>query len=207
MFDKWPPPPGDQVNTHTHQSQSFRSKFFKATSLLARYCQEPPFRPRLGARSCASCISAWHLFGGVECTSIIESVFWLLDRVQFSTLPGWVVKLLSILYKQLYLRECCSTGGSLHCSLLVFPLRFVEAIDDKQPSPFLHCNAILNHGMLSLCEATKVDLQSWYHSKKKCNKSHDTSILSTNSLRWSLFVDVMDVDIAIQSGLQYPFQK
>jgi hypothetical protein len=83
----------------------------------------------------------------------------------------------------------------------------IEEVDDKQPSPFLHCNAILNHGMLSFCEATKVDLQSWYNSKKNWIKPHDTSILSTSSLLWSLLVDVMNVDVAIQSRFQCPCQK
>jgi hypothetical protein len=35
-----------------------------------------------------------------------------------------------------------------------------EKIDDKLPSPFLQCNVTTNLGVLSFCEATKVDLQS-----------------------------------------------
>jgi len=59
----------------------------------------------------------------------------------------------------------------------------MKEIDDKQPSPFLQCNAIMNHGMLSFCEAMKVDPQSWYNSKKKIwNKTCKTTITSTISL-------------------------
>jgi hypothetical protein len=74
-----------------------------------------------------------------------------------------------------------------------------EEIDDKLPSPFLRCNATTNHGMLSFFEATKVDLQSWYNSKKNRNKKHDNTIKSTISLVLSLFVDMIDVDMAVQS--------
>jgi hypothetical protein len=56
-----------------------------------------------------------------------------------------------------------------------------EEIDDKLPSPFLQCNATTNQGMLSFCEATKVDLQSWYNSKNNWNK-HITKPLNTQSL-------------------------
>ena len=76
----------------------------------------------------------------------------------------------------------------------------MEEIDDEQPSPFLRCNAIMNHGMLSFCEATKVDLQSWSNSKKNGNQTHDTIISNTISLVSSLLVDLIDVDMAIQSG-------
>jgi hypothetical protein len=76
----------------------------------------------------------------------------------------------------------------------------MEEIDDEQPSPFVRCNAIMNHGMLSFCEATKVDLQSWSNSKKNGNKTHDTIISNTISLLSSLLVDLIDVEMAIQSG-------
>ena len=76
----------------------------------------------------------------------------------------------------------------------------MEEIDDEQPSPFLQCNAIMNHGLLSFCEATKVDLQSWSNSKKNGNQTHDTIISNTISLVSSLLVDLIDVDMAIQSG-------
>jgi hypothetical protein len=76
----------------------------------------------------------------------------------------------------------------------------MNEIDDKQPSPFLQYNAIMNHGMLSFCEATKVDLQSWENSKKNRNKTHNTTIISTISLVSSQFFDLIDVEMAIQSG-------
>ena len=72
-----------------------------------------------------------------------------------------------------------------------------EKIDDKLPSPFLQCNATTNQGMLRFCEATKVDLQSSYNSKKNRNKMHDTTIKNTISLVSSLFVDMIDVDMAV----------
>ncbi len=72
--------------------------------------------------------------------------------------------------------------------------------DDKEPSPFLWCNAITNHGTLRFCEATKVDLESWNNSKKNRNNKHDTTILSTNSLVSSLFVDLMGVEEVIETG-------
>jgi hypothetical protein len=75
----------------------------------------------------------------------------------------------------------------------------MEEIDDTQLSPFLRCNAIMNHGMLSFWEAMKVDLQSWYNSKKNRNKTLDTTLIITISLVSSLFVDLMDVVMAIQS--------
>ena len=62
---------------------------------------------------------------------------------------------------------------------------------DMPNSPFLPCKAITNHGMLSFCEATKVDLQSWYNSKKKIwNQTHESSITSTISLVSCMFEDL-----------------
>ena len=75
-----------------------------------------------------------------------------------------------------------------------------EKIDDKLPSPFLQCNATTNLEMRSFCEATKVDLQLSYNSKKNQNKTHDTTIKNTTSLVLGLFVDMIDVDMVIQSG-------
>jgi hypothetical protein len=77
-------------------------------------------------------------------------------------------------------------------------------IDDEQPSTFLRCNTIINHGMLSFCEATKVDLQSWSNSKKNGNKTHAAIISNTISLVSSLLVDLVDVEMAIESGFDRP---
>ena len=77
-----------------------------------------------------------------------------------------------------------------------------EKIDDKLLSPFLQCNATTNLGMLSFCEATKVDLQSSYNLKKNWVKIHDTTIKNTISLVSSLFVEMIDVDMAVQSGFR-----
>ncbi len=82
-----------------------------------------------------------------------------------------------------------------------------EEIDDKLPSPFLQCNATTNLGMLNFCEATKVDLQSWYNSKKNRNKTHDTTIKNTISLVSTLFVDMSDVDMVVQSGFLCTMSK
>ncbi len=57
-----------------------------------------------------------------------------------------------------------------------------EKIDDKLPSPFLQCNATTNLGMLSFCEATNVELQSSYNSKKNKNKTHNTTIKTQSHL-------------------------
>jgi hypothetical protein len=72
-----------------------------------------------------------------------------------------------------------------------------EKIDDKIPSPFLKCNATTNQGMLRFCEATKGDLQSSFISKFNQNKTHDSTIKNTISLVLSLFVDMIDVDMAV----------
>ena len=63
------------------------------------------------------------------------------------------------------------------------------------------------HVMLSFCEATKVDLQSWHNSKKNRNKTHDTTIRSSISLVLSLFVDLINVDMAVQSGFLCPMSE
>ena len=75
-----------------------------------------------------------------------------------------------------------------------------KKIDDKRPSPFLQYNATTNQGMLRFCAATKVDLQSLYDLKKNWNKTHDTTIKNTISLVSSLFVDMIDVVMVVQSG-------
>jgi len=76
-----------------------------------------------------------------------------------------------------------------------------EKIDAKQPSPFLQCNASTNQGMIRFCEATKVDLQSSKISNTNQTKTHDNTITNTNSLVSSMFVDMIDVDMAIESGV------
>ena len=69
----------------------------------------------------------------------------------------------------------------------------IKEIYDLTNSPFLPCKAIMNHGMLSFCEATKVDLQSWYNSKKKIqSQTHESSITSTITLVSCLFEDLMN---------------
>ncbi len=62
-----------------------------------------------------------------------------------------------------------------------------EEIDDNLPSPFLQCNASQKLSM------------SWYNSKNQ-NKTHITTIKNTISLVSSLFVDMIDVDMAVKSG-------
>jgi hypothetical protein len=54
--------------------------------------------------------------------------------------------------------------------------------------------------MSRFCEATKVDLQSSFISKTNWNKTYDNTITNTISLVLSLFVDMIDVDMAIESG-------
>jgi hypothetical protein len=54
--------------------------------------------------------------------------------------------------------------------------------------------------MIRFCEATKVDLQSSFISNTNQNKTHDNTITNTISLVSSLFVDMIDVDMAIESG-------
>jgi hypothetical protein len=75
-----------------------------------------------------------------------------------------------------------------------------DKIDKKQPSPFLQCNASANQGMIRFCEATKVDLQSSKISNTNQNKTHNNTITNTISLVSSMFVDMIDVDMAIDSG-------
>jgi hypothetical protein len=75
-----------------------------------------------------------------------------------------------------------------------------EKIDDKLPLPFLQCNATSNQGMLRFCEATKNDLQPLYNSKTNRNKTHGTTIKNTFSLVSSLCVNMIDVDMVVQSG-------
>jgi hypothetical protein len=54
--------------------------------------------------------------------------------------------------------------------------------------------------MIRFCEATKVDLQSSFIFNTNWNKTHDNTIKNTISLVSSLFVDMIDVDMAIESG-------
>jgi hypothetical protein len=75
-----------------------------------------------------------------------------------------------------------------------------EKFDAKQPSPFLQCNASTNQGMIRFCEATKVDLQSSKFSNTDQTKTHDSTITNTISLVSSMFVDLIDIDMAIESG-------
>jgi hypothetical protein len=50
------------------------------------------------------------------------------------------------------------------------------------------------------CEATKVDLESKYNSQKNQNKTHNTIISSTKSLIATLFAQLMNVQLTIETG-------
>jgi hypothetical protein len=58
----------------------------------------------------------------------------------------------------------------------------------------------MNQGMIRFCEATKVDLQSSFISNTNQNKIHDNTRNNTISLVSSLFVDIIDVDMTVESG-------
>jgi len=73
---------------------------------------------------------------------------------------------------------------------------------DIEPSPFSKCNAIMSQGMRTFCEATKVDLQSCINSKKNQDTTHNTTMVNTFSLITSLFLDVMNVNVAVESGFR-----
>ena len=75
-----------------------------------------------------------------------------------------------------------------------------EKFDAKQPSPFDQCTASTNKGMLRFCEATKVDFQSSKLSNTDQTKTHDITVSNTASLLSSMFVDLIDIDTAIESG-------
>ena len=73
---------------------------------------------------------------------------------------------------------------------------------DIDQSPFSKCDAIMSQGMHTFCEATKVDLQSSMNSMKNQDTTHNTTMVNTLSLITSLFSDVMNVNVAVQSGFR-----
>jgi hypothetical protein len=78
----------------------------------------------------------------------------------------------------------------------------MEDMKDLEQSPFSKCDAIMSQGMFTFCEATKVDLQSSMNSMKNEDTTHNMTIVNTLSLLMSLFSDVMNVNIAVQSGFR-----
>jgi len=78
----------------------------------------------------------------------------------------------------------------------------MEDMKDIESLPFLKCNAIMSQGMLTFCEASKVDLQSCIKSKKNQDTTHHSTIVNTNSLITSLFSDVMNVNVAVELGFR-----
>jgi hypothetical protein len=83
----------------------------------------------------------------------------------------------------------------------------MEDIKDIEQSPFSKCDAIMSQGMRTFCEATKVDLQSSMNSMKNQDTTHNTTMVNTLSLITSLFSDVMNVDVAVQSGFRSCWSK
>ncbi len=75
-----------------------------------------------------------------------------------------------------------------------------EKIDAKQPSPFKQYDASTNQGMIRFCEATKVVFQSSKLSNTDQTKTHDITVSNTACLLSSMFVDLIDIDTAIESG-------
>jgi hypothetical protein len=58
----------------------------------------------------------------------------------------------------------------------------MEDMNDIESSPFLKCDAIMSQGMLTFCEALKVDLQSCINSKKNQDTTHNSTMVNTISL-------------------------
>jgi len=75
----------------------------------------------------------------------------------------------------------------------------MEDMNDIESSLFLKCDAIRSQGMLTFCEASKVDRQSCINSKKK---THNSSMVNTVSLISSMFSDVMNLNVAVESGFR-----
>jgi len=78
----------------------------------------------------------------------------------------------------------------------------MEDMNDVESSPFLKCNTIRSQGMLTFCEAWKVDLQSCINSKKNQDTTHNSSMVNTISLISSMFSDVMNLNVAVESGFR-----
>jgi hypothetical protein len=78
----------------------------------------------------------------------------------------------------------------------------MEDMNDIESSPFLKCDAIMSQGMLTFCEASKVDLQSCISSKKNQDTTHNSTMVNTNSLITSVFLDVMNVNDDVESGFR-----
>jgi len=78
----------------------------------------------------------------------------------------------------------------------------MEDMNDIESSPFLKCDAIRSQGMLTFCEASKVNLQSSINSKKNQDTTHNSTMVNTISLATSLFSDVMNLNVAVESGFR-----
>jgi hypothetical protein len=78
----------------------------------------------------------------------------------------------------------------------------MEEMNDIESSPFLKCDATMSQGMLTFCEASKVDLHSCINSKKNQDTTHNSTMVNTISLITSLFSDVMNVNVAVESGFR-----
>ncbi len=77
----------------------------------------------------------------------------------------------------------------------------MEDMNNIESSPFLKCDAIMSQGMLTFCEALKVDLQSCINSKNQ-DTTHNSTMVNTISLITSLFFDVMNMNVAVESGFR-----